>query len=72
MEIKRLIFPAPACKWQWDDFQGEVFWIPVPKNSMAQLLGIFSGLNELQNNPNFLSQKNSQNGSDFQNPNRSR
>ena len=47
MEFKKLVFPAPSRQWEWDDFIGQVFWVPVPKNAMTQLSGIFSGLNDI-------------------------
>jgi hypothetical protein len=47
MEFKKLVFPAPPRQWEWDDFYGEIFWVPVPKNGMTQLTGIFSGLTDL-------------------------
>lgn len=40
MEWKKIVFPAPKSLWTWSDYKDEIFWLPVPKNSMIQLKSI--------------------------------
>ena len=48
MEFRQLVFPSPNLDWHWDDYCGQIFWLPIPKLAMSQLNGIFQGLEDLK------------------------
>ena len=42
MEWKKIVFPAPKTFWTWNDYRGEIFWVPIPKTTMEHLKTILA------------------------------